>query len=51
MKKTTATEVIELTQEQREKDFRHEMFIQGLFAGILFGAVYMAIMVSIMEKL
>ena len=51
MKKNTATEVIELTQEQREKDFRHEMYIQGLFAGVLLGAIYMAIMVSIMEKL
>ena len=38
-------------QEQRETSNRHESYIQGAFMGFIIGALYLAIMSTILERL
>jgi len=41
----------EQKREKREKEWNKEMYIQGAFMGFIVGALYLAVMSSILEKL
>jgi len=44
-------ETFEQAQERRAKEFQKEMYVQGVFLGVIIGAVFTACMASILEKL
>ena len=44
-------ETFEQARERRAKEFQKEMYVQGVFLGVIIGAVFTACMASILEKL
>ena len=52
MRNTTDKELtLEEREEQRQKDFNKEMYVQGIFMGFIIGALYIAVFSSILETL
>ena len=52
MRNTTDKELtLEEREEQRQKDFDKEMYVQGIFMGFIIGALYIAVFSSILETL
>jgi|TARA_R110002051_G_scaffold31862_1_gene72054 hypothetical protein len=52
MRNTTNKELtFEEQEEQRQKDFNKEMYVQGIFMGFIIGVLYLAVFSSILESL